>query len=108
MADPVLFYDSPHEFLSGYYPARFRLRGVDWPTVEHYYQAQKFPEHEWERVLSAPSARDAEQIGAAARGPWMHHWEDRRVLVMAEATSAKFEQNRPLRRLLAATEAATN
>ncbi len=45
IACPIRFHD-PRDpetgFLSNFHRAGFTLDGAEWPTVEYYYQAQKF------------------------------------------------------------------
>ena len=45
MSEPIYFFgeDGPYRELSNFYPCGFEEDGVCWPTVEHYFQAQKFP-----------------------------------------------------------------
>eukprot|EP00048_Salpingoeca_helianthica_P000027 m.38687 g.38687 ORF g.38687 m.38687 type:complete len:102 (+) comp10019_c0_seq2:55-360(+) len=62
----ILFYrqgDKYGEF-SNFYPSPFRLDGMDWPTVEHYFQAKKFPgtPHEAE-ICAAKSCAEAKRMG---------------------------------------------
>ena len=58
LVDEIRFYhpDNPHGWLSNFSPHGFHLDGHDWPTVEHYFQAQKFedPVRQEEGRLPAP------------------------------------------------------
>ena len=81
-----------------------RLKGVDWPTTEHYFQAQKFPgtKHE-EEVRRADSPTTAARIGRDRSRPIRPDWEAVKDDVMREAVRAKFRQHPSLRSLLLST-----
>jgi len=78
MPDPIKFYSKTTAYreLSNFAPFGFEDDGVYWPTVEHYFQVQKFPGEEnvalpaglgaWKSRLMA--ARSHGKRGV--RGPW--------------------------------------
>lgn len=57
MLEPIYFYTKTNPFfeLSNFAPFGLEAEGVYWPTVEHYFQAQKFTDvgHQ-ERIRKAP------------------------------------------------------
>ncbi len=121
----VLFYRRDRAafgFLSNFHPAAVALDGEHWPTVEHYYQAQKSPDPGYRAaVRSAASPGQAKRLGAAPDGPrrvsqrsWFRRhgrqpradWDAVKVDVMRKAVRAKFAQHPTLaERLLATTPA---
>lgn len=93
-------------FLSNFAAAPFMLRGVRWPTSEHFYQAQKFVETDpdWaEAIRVAPTASKAAAMGRNRAHPVRQDWDAARDAVMLEALRQKFEQNPELRTKLKAT-----
>ena len=76
-----------------------------WPTVEHYYQAMKFPvDPEWqEEIRLAASATKAKQMGADAAHPARGDWGQIKDAVMKTALLAKFQQNPALLATLQST-----
>ena len=80
------------------------LGGKTWPTVEHYFQAQKFvgTEHEEAiRLVSSPMV--AARMGRSRKRPLRADWERVKDDVMYLAVHAKFAQHEELRRALLAT-----
>ncbi|MBV8901579.1 MAG: NADAR family protein [Verrucomicrobia bacterium] len=64
-----------------------------WPTVEHYFQAQKFLEFDLQEIIRrAPTARRAVELGRNPCLPLRAGWHDARESVMYRALRAKFTQ----------------
>lgn len=81
-----------------------RLKDQEWPTAEHYFQAQKFadtPHEEAVRLASSPMA--AAKMGRDRSRPLRTDWESVKDQIMREAVLAKFEQHPKLRGLLLST-----
>ncbi len=108
----IYFYkvDRPYGYFSNFSPHAIELDGQYWPTVEHYYQAQKFLGSELEylmvkiRLITTPDL-------AAAIGREPHHlpstdWPQRKLAVMEKALRQKFNAHLDLRQLLLDTETA--
>ena len=119
----ILFYHrdkTDFGFLSNFFPAPFVINGQRWPTVEHYYQAQKSLSALYrETVRCAPTPGQAKRLGALPNTPVQRQslvqknpsllrddWEAQKLAVMQLATTAKFAQNGSLGRQLLATKAA--
>jgi ribA/ribD-fused uncharacterized protein len=103
---PVLFYRPGDAYgeLSNFSRHPIDLDGEIWPTVEHYFQAQKFPDQaNRERIRGAPSPHDAAKMGRSLCGI-RPDWESVKEDVMRRALRAKFEQHARLRRILLGTE----
>jgi ribA/ribD-fused uncharacterized protein len=89
---------------SNFAPYPVRLDRVEWPTSEHYFQAQKFTDAETrEAIRGAPSPMEAAELGRSRARSLRRDWETVKVDVMREAVLAKFTQHPDLRRTLLAT-----
>ena len=86
------------------FPAPFTLEGKTWPTVEHYYQAMKFPElpEHQEAIRLLPTASAAQKLGKAKdpTKPIRADWKEKRESILRTALLAKFTQNPTLQKLL--------
>jgi N-glycosidase YbiA len=83
------FEDPPYEFLSNFYPATVRLDGVEYPTVEHAYQAAKtLNEAERRHVRSAPTPAEAKARGGQVT--IRPDWNEVKVEVMRGLLRQKF------------------
>jgi ribA/ribD-fused uncharacterized protein len=73
----------------------FIIRGVQYPSVEHYFQASKFTPHspgDVAEILASPPRR-AVEIGRDPARPLRQDWDKIRVNVMYEGLLAKFTQH---------------
>lgn len=104
--EAILFYgvSDRHGEFSNFAPFPLRLKERDWPTSEHYFQAQKFAgtEHE-EAIRRAASPMIAARMGRSRKRPLRADWEQVKDAVMLEALRAKFTQHAELRKKLLAT-----
>jgi ribA/ribD-fused uncharacterized protein len=77
-----------------------------WPSVEHYYQAMKFPsEPEYqEQIRQSPSAATAKKMGNSPTHSLRGDWEQIKDRVMKAALVEKFKQNPTLLSLLQKTD----
>jgi len=91
--------------LSNFHLSPFMLEGKMWPTVEHYFQAQKFPTNPdlQERICSANSALSAKRFGQTKTFAFRDDWETIKDAVMEKGIRAKFQQNPELAAVLAGT-----
>ena len=81
-------------FLCNFSAHGFILDDVYWPTVEHYFQAQKFAGSEYaERIQAARTPKEAKQLGRTRRIALRADWEDVKVDVMRDAVRAKFKSH---------------
>ncbi len=66
VSEPIHFYtkSGPYFKLSNFAPFGFELDGKYWPTVEHFFQVQKFKDaaHR-ERIRDAPTPKGARELG---------------------------------------------
>ena len=74
------------------------MKGRVWPTVEHYYQAQKFAgtEHE-EQVRQAPFPLEAKSLAHDNSRPVRPDWDAVKDGIMQAAVLRKFETHPDLR-----------
>ena len=104
--DAILFYavGDPYGEFSNFAPFPVRLKGRDWPTPEHYFQAQKFAgtPHE-EEIRLATSPMIAARMGRSRKRPLRKDWEAVKDDVMLEALRAKFGRHPQLRKKLLET-----
>jgi ribA/ribD-fused uncharacterized protein len=105
-AKPIHFYqvDKPYGFFSNFSPHAIYLKGKNWPTSEHFFQAQKFvgtPIEEKIRLASSPMA--AAKMGRDRHHPLRADWEAVKEEIMYEALLAKFTQHPDLRQKLLET-----
>src|SRR5262245_13708599 len=103
MNEPIRFYsvNEPYGEFSNFAPYPIRLKGREWRTTEHYFQAQKFAgtEHE-EDIRCEVSPMIAARKGRDRKRPLRRDWERVKDGVMREALRAKFEQHPALAELL--------
>jgi ribA/ribD-fused uncharacterized protein len=118
----ILFYTRDREtfsILSNFARTPIRLARVLWPTVEHFYQAQKSFDPQYRAaILEAPTPGIAKNLGAdpalprrRSRRSWFRRngselrqdWEEVKIDVMRRAIAAKFAQHPALAAALRAT-----
>ena len=99
----IYFYSTSNEFFefSNFSEHGFTLKNKYWTTVEHYFQAQKFPGHsQEERIRIAKSPGKAKQLGRTRSVPLRPDWETVKDDIMREAVLAKFRAYYDLKKRL--------
>ena len=103
----IYFYnvrEVPYGVFSNFSPQGVDLDGAWWPTVEHYFQAQKFAGTPYaEKIRQASSPKQAADLGRSRSVPLRADWEEVKDEVMFRAVRRKFEIHEELRALLLAT-----
>jgi ribA/ribD-fused uncharacterized protein len=118
----ILFYMRDREtfgFLSNFSPTPILLDRALWPTVEHFYQAQKSFDPDYRRtILGATRPGIAKNLGADPTLPrrrsnrsWFRRhgrelrpdWEEAKIEIMRRANAAKFAQHPALGAALCVT-----
>lgn len=118
----ILFYKRDREnfgFLSHFHPGTIVVDGENWPTVEHFYQAQKSPIMAYRNAIRAAEhpghvkRLSASPLGKArlTKGSWFtkngkswrEDWQVVRLDLMRRGDQAKYTQNPDLAALLLAT-----
>jgi N-glycosidase YbiA len=103
---PIYFYkvDRPYGYFSNFSPHAIELDGQHWPTVEHYYQAQKFWGGELEYLMTKIRSATTPELAAAIGREPSHFptadWPQRKLAVMEKALRQKFTVYLELRQLL--------
>ena len=101
----ILFYyetEEPYGCFSNFSAHAVYLKGIIWPTTEHYFQAQKFAGTPLEeRVRLAKTPEEAKRLGKI--NPARPDWKQIRDEIMLEAVRAKFTQHPNLREILLST-----
>ncbi len=89
----IYFYKQYGElgYLANYSNHGFNLDGKYWPTVEHYYQAQKFDDEELkEKIRMAETPKIASAIGRDRNNKLRENWENVKRDIMLVGVLAKF------------------
>lgn len=86
-------------------PSPIVVDGKRYPTVEHYFQAMKFPNDlQWQEAIRvADKGLKARQLGEDKTKTPRADWDKVKEAVLKEALVAKFQQNRGLLQLLKET-----
>lgn len=85
-----------HGIFSNYYPASFEVKGVKYPTAEHYFQSMKFvgsADEYAEQIRLAKTPEDASRMGKSKEHKMRDDWEYVKFDIMGDAISYKFTQN---------------
>jgi ribA/ribD-fused uncharacterized protein len=93
MDEPLCFYTKTMPFwgLSNFSPPGLELNGVYWPTVEHFFQAQKFPDPGvQDRIRRAATPKEARSLGQSRTFPIRSEWDEIREEVMLRGLRLKF------------------
>jgi N-glycosidase YbiA len=110
MTSTIFFYNAgdEHGEFSNFALYPVTLREEQWPTTEHFFQAQKFEDPEaQEEIRRAKTPGIAKKLGQDRSKPLRRDWESVKDAIMREAVEAKFRQHDDLRALLLATGDAT-
>lgn len=98
----ILEFKGEYAFLSNFYQAPFTLDGKTYPTVEHYFQAQKAIDSiDFKRILSTNSPGEAKAIGRKIK--IRLDWNEIKDNIMFHGVYAKFDQNEDLKNKLIST-----
>eukprot|EP00756_Hemistasia_phaeocysticola_P014928 Hpha_TRINITY_DN15371_c1_g9::TRINITY_DN15371_c1_g9_i1::g.92312::m.92312 len=92
------------EFCS-FWPAAFKAGGLEWPSLEHYFQAQKFTSPEYvEEIRCAVTPDDARALGRNRNQPIRVDWMKSRVHALHSGMMAKHSQDDACHAALLGTE----
>jgi ribA/ribD-fused uncharacterized protein len=91
--------------LSNFYGAPFTINDKTYPTVEHFFQSQKFPGDSvlQEKIRVAKTPVGAKRAGRTQSEHFRQDWDQVKETVMLEGLRAKFTQNPQLASLLRST-----
>ncbi|MBL4827250.1 MAG: NADAR family protein [Spongiibacteraceae bacterium] len=99
----ITFYkpSDPYGEFSNFSEHTITIKGKFWPTVEHYFQAQKFcGSYFEEKIRNLPTPMDAKISGQDYKKPLRPDWERVKNDVMRLAVYQKFYQHKELKKLL--------
>ncbi|SMX28793.1 Swarming motility protein YbiA [Pelagimonas phthalicica] len=104
--EKIYFYsqtDAYSEF-SNFAPYGVAMDGAWWPTVEHYFQAQKFEDQDYRRKIRLSNRpKDAKALGMTRSLPLRDDWEEVKDGIMLSAVRTKFQTHDHCRDLLLST-----
>eukprot|EP00347_Sterkiella_histriomuscorum_P002691 403367178 len=102
--DLLMFYNHQldHSEFWNFYDAPIELDGKIWPTSEHYFQAQKFPDFPayQEKIRKTPKPGVAFRMARTRQYKIRPDWEDYKIDAMFRALRAKFSQHKKCRQVL--------
>ncbi len=105
--EPLHFYstrEKPYGVFSNFSAHPFELDGLEWPTSEHYFQAQKYAGTPYfERVRQAKTPGEAARLGRSRDYPIRPDWEEVKDDIMRKAVTRKFETYPELKEILLST-----
>jgi N-glycosidase YbiA len=96
MTDPIQFYSRRTKYyeFSNFAPFGFEDEGLNWPTVEHFFQAQKFIGAQnaayKEVIRAAKTPKEAKSLGRTRRIAIRPDWDEIKDDVMLYAIRRKF------------------
>lgn len=99
---PITSFHGEHAFLSNFHAFTIEYKGNAYPTIEHFFQAQKAVDPaDHDRIKNAPTPRDAKRLGRTI--DIRADWDAVRLAVMRTALDLKFTAGTPLADRLLAT-----
>jgi len=102
----IKFYETnkPYGCFSNFAKYPIIIHNKEWPTTEHYFQAQKFVGTDFEEEIRlASTPMEAASLGRDRNKPLRKDWEQCKVKVMQEALTAKVEQHQSIKSILLST-----
>lgn len=104
--ETIYFYDKPsdkvkeeHIFLNNFAYSPFVIDGLEFKTVEHFYQANKFKDSQFEAVRNTETPDEAKRLAHSFEVN-EREWDKRKDEVMMRALEAKFDQHCELKEQL--------
>lgn len=87
------------------FPSSFTVDGKKWPTLEHYFQAMKFPTDPayQEQIRGAKKPTEAKKLGSTKEKVSRADWDTVRDDIMKKGLLAKVEQNEEVKNKLLST-----
>ena len=100
MSEVIDSFDQEFAFLSNFYPSPITHEGVEYPTVEHAFQAAKtLDQEERERVRAAATPGTAKRLGRKVA--LRNDWEQIKIDLMRRLLAEKFKDQKLRSSLLA-------
>jgi len=105
-AHAIYFYSPLENYgaFSNFSTHGIEVAGLFYPTVEHYYQSQKFEQLAYrEKIRKANTPKIAADLGKNRSRKIISNWEHIKVAVMTTAIEQKIKQHRDFKELLLST-----
>ncbi|NSX54872.1 NADAR family protein [Parasulfitobacter algicola] len=102
----IYFYaqTDPYAEFSNFAPYGVAMDDIWWPTVEHYFQAQKFHDVDYrEQIRRCSKPKDAKALGMTRKLALREDWEQVKDQIMLDAVRVKFQTHPAPRDLLLST-----
>lgn len=102
----IEFYSTKHTYgeFSNFAPFAIEIDGLVYPTSEHYFQAMKFADEQYqERIRETKSPMIAARLGRSRKVKIRDDWEEVKIDIMRTAVRAKFQAHPTLQDLLLGT-----
>lgn len=109
MSEEIKFYSTKEAYgcFSNFAAYPIKLGGKVWPTTEHYFQAQKFYDSDYqEKIRQEKSPTIAARLGRSRKVKIRPDWESVKEGIMRDALVAKFTQYPELTKILLNTNSA--
>lgn len=91
-------------WLSNFFLSPMILQEKEYPTVEHWFQSQKFTDKDLqEKIRTCPTASQAKKLGRTRDASFLSNWDAVKEEILYEGLKAKFTQNTILQDLLLKT-----
>ncbi|MBK7995419.1 MAG: NADAR family protein [Blastocatellia bacterium] len=103
MSEEIKFYSTKDAYgcFSNFAAYQIKLDGKTWPTTEHYFQAQKFYDSDYqEKIRQEKSPTIAARLGRSRKVKIRSDWESVKESIMRKALVAKFTQHPELTKIL--------
>lgn len=92
---------------SQWFPAKFKIEGMEYTTAEHYMMAQKAKlfgdEDSYQKIIQSNDPNEAKKLGRGVRNYDGKTWEQHRFDIVVAGNVAKFSQHEDLKCYLLAT-----
>jgi ribA/ribD-fused uncharacterized protein len=101
--EKVCGFFGPFRWLSNFWPCKVHYEGLDYPSLEHAYQAAKFPQKDRAEFTLLTSGQ-AKKKGKKPPGFDKKKWDKGKYKIMSELVLQKFLFNPYLKEMLLATD----
>jgi ribA/ribD-fused uncharacterized protein len=104
---PIYFHSKSTDWcwLSNFFLSPMIVQEKEYPTVEHWFQSQKFTNNELqEKIRTSPTPAQAKKLGRLRDPSFRSNWDEIKEDLLFEGLKAKFEQNSVLQNYLLKTE----
>ncbi len=94
MAKAIYFFSKSEKYfeLSNFANDSFKVDGVSWPTMEHYFQAMKFiGTDQYDKIRNAVSPKQAKDLGQTRIVPIREDWDNVKEEIMLNGLREKFK-----------------